>query len=89
MKHLLICLAITTSLLAAGTAEAQKASKRLYRWVDRDGKVQFSDSLPPEAVDQARTEISESGRVVADVDRALTAEERAASASACSRPRRR
>jgi hypothetical protein len=40
--------------------------------------VQFSDTLPPEAVDQARTEInSESGMATASVERALTPEERA------------
>lgn len=64
-------------------AEAQAPPpKKLYRWVDKDGKVQFSDSLPPEAIDQARTELSNSGRVVADIDRAMTPEERAAAEAA-------
>lgn len=77
MTRNLIALALLASL-AAGGADAQER-KKLYRWVDKDGKVQFSDSLPPEAVDQARTEINaESGRATAEVDRALTAEERAA-----------
>lgn len=77
MTRTLIALALMASL-AAGTADAQ-GRKKLYRWVDKDGKVQFSDSLPPEAVDQARTEINaESGRATAEVDRALTPEERAA-----------
>ncbi len=79
MSRILLSLAVISTLLVAGTADAQKPPpKKLYRWVDKDGKVQFSDSLPPEAIDQARTELSNSGRVVADVDRALTAEERAA-----------
>lgn len=70
-------------LAAAGVADAQSPPpKKLYRWVDKDGKVQFSDSLPPEAIDQARTELSDSGRVVADVGRALTAEEQAAADAA-------
>ena len=79
MKQLILSLAIIGALVATGAAEAQKApTKKLYRWVDKDGKVQFSDSLPPEAIDQARTEMSNTGRVVADVDRALTPEEQAA-----------
>ena len=80
MKHLILSLAVVGAIVASGVADAQaqKApAKKLYRWVDKDGKVQFSDSLPPEAIDQARTEMNNSGRVVADVDRALTEEERA------------
>ena len=84
MKQLILSLAVIGAIMAVGTAEAQKKSppKKLYRWVDKDGKVQFSDSLPPEAIDQARTELNNSGRVVADVDRALTPEERAAADAA-------
>lgn len=81
MKRILISLAVISTLLITGSVEAQKnkaPSKKLYRWVDSEGKVHFSDSLPPEAIDQARTEMSGTGRVVADVDRAMTAEERAA-----------
>ena len=75
-----LVLAFAASLLAAGLAAAQDAKpKKLYRWVDKDGKVQFSDTLPPEAVDSARTEINaQSGATTASVDRAMTPEERAA-----------
>lgn len=66
-------------ILAAPAAQAQK----LYRWVDKDGKVHYSDAIPPEAVDQARRELSaKSGMTVGEVDRALTDEERAALAAA-------
>jgi hypothetical protein len=85
MKRLVLCIAVAAALVAAAPVEAQKkteAGKKLYRWVDKDGKVQFSDSLPPEAIDQARTEMSNSGRVVRDVDRALTPEELAAAEQA-------
>src|SRR5688572_29852781 len=78
MIRTLISLAVLSALLAAGSADAQER-KKLYRWVDKDGKVQFSDALPPDAVAQARTEInSVSGRATASVDRALTDEERIA-----------
>ena len=83
MKHLVLSFAVIGSIVAAGAADAQKSPpKKLYRWVDKDGKVQFSDSLPPEAIDQARTELSNTGRVVADVARALSPEERAAADAA-------
>lgn len=81
MIRTLLSLAVATALLLPGAADAQQ--KKLYRWVDKDGKVQFSDALPPEAVDQARTEINaSSGSTTATVERALTPEERAAKAEA-------
>ena len=85
MIRALLSLAVASSLLASGLADAQQppAQKKLYRWVDKDGKVQFSDALPPEAVDQARTEFNAaSGSTTAQVERALTEEERAAKAEA-------
>lgn len=79
MVRKLLSFAVMSAVLAASLAGAQEKPKKLYRWVDKDGKVQFSDALPPEAVDQARTEINAlSGMATAQVDRALTAEERAA-----------
>ena len=81
MIRALLSLAVVSSLLASGVVDAQQ--KKLYRWVDKDGKVQFSDALPPEAVDQARTEFNAaSGSTTAQVDRALTEEERTAKAEA-------
>lgn len=78
MKRKLVCLAVLAALLASGGAFAQEKTKKLYRWVDKDGKVQFSDTLPAEALEHARTEISaESGRTTGEVDRALTPEEQA------------
>ena len=79
-RFLTVAIAATLLGLAALPVAAQK---KLYRWVDADGKVHISDQLPPEAVDQARREINaESGAAVASVDRALTPEELAAQAAA-------
>lgn len=65
----------------AGPAAAQKsdgAGKKLYCWNENGRKV-CGDALPATAVDSARTEISaRSGLATGRVDRALTAEERAA-----------
>lgn len=72
----LLAVAIAAGLLT-GVLSAQE-KKKLYRWVDKDGKVQISDQLPPEAVNQARKEINSKGESTGTVDRALTEEERAA-----------
>jgi DNA polymerase I-like protein with 3'-5' exonuclease and polymerase domains len=74
----LLMFAIIASLLA-GSLNAQE-KKKLYRWVDKDGKVQISDQLPPEAVNQARKEINSKGQSIGTVDRALTDAERSAQA---------
>ena len=75
-----LSLAVIAAVLAASaSAQEPEAPKKLYRWMDKDGKVQFSDTLPPEAVDQARTEINAtSGMTTSSLERALTTEERAA-----------
>lgn len=79
MVRKMLSLAVMAAVLAAGAAGAQDKGKKLYRWVDKDGKVQFTDALPPEAVDQARTEINaDSGMATSSLGRALTPQERAA-----------
>jgi len=68
--------AIVLFSMVAGAQD--KDGKKLYRWVDKEGKVHYDDALPPEAVDQARQEISATrGTVTGTVDRALTPEEHA------------
>lgn len=57
---------------ASDAALAQK----LYRWVDREGNVHYTDTLPPEAMQSARDELNSQGMTVNRVDRALTEEER-------------
>lgn len=73
-----ILLALLAAMLSAGVASAQEKGPKLYRWVDKQGKVHYDQALPPEAVDQARREFSaKTGTAVGSVDRALTADERA------------
>jgi hypothetical protein len=81
----LLALAIIAGVFAGGLDAQTKPTtptekKKLYRWVDKDGKVQISDQLPPEAVNQARKEINARGQSTAVVDRALTDAERATQA---------
>ncbi len=68
----------------APQAWAQKAdapAKKLYCWNDKGQRV-CSDALPAEAVNRARQEINaRSGMRTAEVERAMTEEERAIAAS--------
>lgn len=71
-------------LAAAPLAMAQKGeapAKKVYCWNEGGRKV-CGDALPSSAVDAARTEINtRSGMATARIDRAPTAEERAAAAA--------
>lgn len=72
------------TLLLSTAAQAQNAAatgQKLYRVVGADGQVFYTDQLPAEDVDKARSEISMSSGVTTDtIGRALTPEERAAAA---------
>ncbi|GJM09892.1 MAG: hypothetical protein DHS20C11_21680 [Lysobacteraceae bacterium] len=65
------------SLIFFCLASAASAAK-LYKWVDEDGKVFYSDQVPPEHNDRERHQLNSQGIVVETVDRALTPEEIAA-----------
>jgi len=67
-------LALAGLLAIAGT---DAAAQKLYRWTDKDGKVHYSDHVPPEAVEAQRDTLNQQGMTVDRVDRALTPEERA------------
>jgi len=72
---------IAASLFASAVlaAEPPPSGPKLYHWVGADGKDHYGDVLPPEALTQARQEISKtSGMTIKQVDRTLTPEERAA-----------
>ena len=78
-------LVVLSVALATSPAFAQKqgdATKKLYCW-NEGGRRVCGDALPASAVNSARTEISgKTGLPGAHIDRALTAEERAAQAAA-------
>ncbi|WP_200333636.1 DUF4124 domain-containing protein [Thiocystis violacea] len=74
--HLTARLAIATTLglamvIGLGTAQAQQ----LYRWVDDNGEVHYTDQVPASQADKARARISEEGIHVEEVPRAPTEEE--------------
>jgi hypothetical protein len=66
-------LMVAVAILAVGPARAA-----MYKWVDEKGIVHYTDTLPPEAVDKARTELNKQGVTVKQTDKALTPEQRRA-----------
>lgn len=54
----------------------------VYRWIDNDGQVHYSHTLPPEYADLPYQKLNEAGIVVASVAGALTDEELAQLAAA-------
>lgn len=66
-----------SALLAAALAALPLAvDAQLYKWTDENGKVQYSDTVPPSANDRARKELRSDGTVIRDTGRAMTAEEK-------------
>jgi hypothetical protein len=70
MNILGACLLALAFTLAALPAEA-----KMYRWVDEEGNVHYSDKVPPTEVKKARTQLNERGIEVRQVEAAKTPEE--------------
>ena len=51
------------------------AKKKMYKWVDENGKVSYSDTVQPEQIKKAHEELNEQGVVVEKVGNARTEEE--------------
>jgi len=66
-------LLLLPAFLLCGNAVAE----RLYKWVDADGQVHYSNRLPPEAVMGERSVINERGRTLQVLSAPPTPEERA------------
>ena len=70
MKWLVVACALLGAL-GATTGHAQ-----LYKWVDENGKTQYTDTIPPASTDRARKELRSDGTVKQSTERAATAEEK-------------
>lgn len=70
-KSLAVTCALVVAMGVAGRSQAQ-----LYKWVDENGKVQYSDTVPPTAIDRARKELRSDGTIKQETQRAATTEER-------------
>jgi hypothetical protein len=66
------CLLLLPAILLSGNA----LGERLYKWVDADGQVHYSNQLPPEAAKGKREVINEQGRTLKVYRAPLTAEEK-------------
>lgn len=51
------------------------ATAKLYKWVDEEGNVHYSDKIPPQQIKRAREELSDQGIKVKETPRAKTQEE--------------
>jgi chromosome segregation ATPase len=72
IRHKTCCLLLLPAILLSGNA----LGERLYKWVDAEGQVHYSNRLPPEAAKQRRELINEQGRTVKVYRAPLTAEEK-------------
>lgn len=70
-KRTLLALALVMPMLATGPAFA----KKMYRWVDDNGNVYFSDQVPPDQVQHKRETLNEKARVTDVVEKAKSAEQ--------------
>ncbi|QPK63409.1 DUF4124 domain-containing protein [Methylomonas sp. LL1] len=69
-----IALILVFPLLLVGAADCH-AKKKMYRWVDENGNVYFSDQVPPDQVQHERETLNEKARVLDRVEKAKSAEE--------------
>lgn len=67
---------LTALVLLVVFADAA-AQTTVYKWVDEDGETHYSQTLPPERVQQEHAQLDGEGRVTREIARALTAAERA------------
>jgi DNA repair exonuclease SbcCD ATPase subunit len=68
-------IAVLGFVCAAGTAAGAGG---MYKWVDDQGVVHYTDRIPPESVSKGATVLDKQGRSVKTIDPAPTAEQRKA-----------
>lgn len=74
LKSHALALILLVPLLLIGASDSY-AKKRLYRWVDDEGNVTFSDQVPPDQVQHKRETLNEKAQVLDVVEKAKTPEE--------------
>lgn len=71
MRRIVLVISLVFLLLAISTGNAAK----LYRWVDEEGNVHYTDTIPPTQVKRGHQELSKDGVRTREVPRAKTQEE--------------
>jgi hypothetical protein len=72
MKLSLPSKSILLAMLALIVTNQPVNAKTMYRWVDENGKVSFSDQVPPSKVDLKRDELDKNANVVKVTEKAKT-----------------
>ena len=75
MKKFNILVVVIALFLMSGHAIAKK---KLYKWVDEDGNVTYSDQVPPDQITKEHEELNKDGVVLDKIENVLTAEEKVA-----------
>jgi len=68
----------TLFVLAILIVSAPVARATLYKWVDDQGVVHYTDKMPPEAINKGNTELNKQGITIKKTEPALTPEQRRA-----------
>ena len=69
-------------LLAFGAAHADTGKTKMYKWVDKNGVIQYGSSIPPEYASQQSEQLNAQGQVVKTQEAQKTPEQLAADAKA-------
>lgn len=73
MNKLLVIIIVFLSLSVSNVY-----AKKLYKWVDENGKVTYSDLVPPEQIKKEHQELNQNGVVLEKIKNIKTPEERQA-----------
>jgi len=71
LNGILAIVTLTITVLLVST----NVQAKLYKWVDENGNIQYSDKIPPKVIQKAHSEMSDSGRTVEQTGNAKTDEE--------------
>ncbi|MCF6289066.1 MAG: DUF4124 domain-containing protein [Proteobacteria bacterium] len=71
MNKIILASSIVFCLLATQV----EAKKKLYKWVDENGNVSYSDQVPPEQIKKQHEELNKQGVVLEKIDDIKTPEE--------------
>jgi len=82
MQHRVIASPVLAGLVALGLLASAGTQAAMYRYTDENGQLVIGNTIPQEATKRGYDILSDNGRVIETVPRALTAEEIAAQEAA-------
>ncbi len=77
MRNLGVTLLVVAALVLPSIGDAQSQQRRLYKWTDRNGVVQYGDKIPPEYANLDRNVLNDQGVRIGFEEGEITEEERA------------